>query len=83
MDGFKEILGIWVGENESAKFWLGVCNDLKNRGVDDILIYYRGINKNNVSGICKGNLVPAVTKTYSFGGTECRSHQQLCFRIII
>jgi transposase-like protein len=36
--GQKEILGIWVGENESASFWLGVCNDLKNRGVEDILI---------------------------------------------
>lgn len=36
--GQKDILGIWVGENESASFWLGVCNDLKNRGVKDILI---------------------------------------------
>lgn len=36
--GHKDILGIWIGENESASFWLGVCNDLKNRGVDDILI---------------------------------------------
>ena len=36
--GQKEILGIWIGENESASFWLGVCNDLKNRGVQDILI---------------------------------------------
>ena len=38
MDGMKDILGIWVGENESASFWLGICNDLKNRGVEDILI---------------------------------------------
>ncbi len=38
VDGHKEILGIWVGEHESLKFWLGVCNDLKNRGVKDILI---------------------------------------------
>ena len=38
MDGQKEILGIWIGEHESASFWLGVCNDLKNRGVEDILI---------------------------------------------
>lgn len=36
--GHKDILGIWIGENESASFWLGVCNDLKNRGVEDILI---------------------------------------------
>jgi len=38
MDGHKDILGIWIGEHESSKFWLGVCNDLKNRGVEDILI---------------------------------------------
>jgi len=38
MDGQKEILGIWIGENESASFWLKVCNELKNRGVQDILI---------------------------------------------
>lgn len=38
MSGCKEVLGIWIGENESASFWLGVCNDLKNRGVEDILI---------------------------------------------
>jgi putative transposase len=38
MSGQKEILGIWIGENESASFWLGVCTDLKNRGLEDILI---------------------------------------------
>jgi len=38
MNGQKEILGIWIGEHEGASFWLGVCNDLKNRGVEDILI---------------------------------------------
>jgi putative transposase len=36
--GQKDVLGIWVGENESSSFWLGVCNDLKSRGVQDILI---------------------------------------------
>lgn len=38
MDGIKEVLGMWVGENESAKFWLSVMNSLKNRGLEDILI---------------------------------------------
>jgi putative transposase len=38
MAGQKDILGIWIGENESASFWLGVCNDLRNRGITDILI---------------------------------------------
>ena len=38
MEGYKDILGIWIGEAEGAKFWLSVCNDLSNRGVKDILI---------------------------------------------
>lgn len=38
LDGNKDVLGIWIGENESSKFWLSVLNDLKNRGVQDILI---------------------------------------------
>jgi transposase-like protein len=38
MDGKRDVLGMWVGENESAKFWLGILNSLKNRGVEDILI---------------------------------------------
>lgn len=37
-EGYKDILGIWNGENEGAKFWMKVCNELKNRGVQDILI---------------------------------------------
>lgn len=38
MDGIKDVLGMWVGENESAKFWLSVMNGMRNRGVEDILI---------------------------------------------
>lgn len=37
-DGGKEILGLWLEQNEGAKFWLRVMNELKNRGVDDLLI---------------------------------------------
>ena len=37
-DGTKEILGIWIEQTEGAKFWLRVMNELKNRGVGDILI---------------------------------------------
>ncbi len=37
-EGMKDILGIWIGESEGAKFWLGVCNELKVRGVQDILL---------------------------------------------
>lgn len=38
MEGKRDVLGMYVGENESAKFWLTVLNGLKNRGVKDILI---------------------------------------------
>jgi putative transposase len=38
MQGKKELLGLWITENESAKFWLGVMTELKNRGLKDILI---------------------------------------------
>jgi transposase-like protein len=39
MDGYKEILGIWIGENESSKFWLNVLNELKSRGVKDVYLF--------------------------------------------
>ncbi|OQA76004.1 MAG: Transposase, Mutator family [bacterium ADurb.Bin243] len=38
LEGFKEILGMWIGENESSRFWLNVLNEMKNRGTKDILI---------------------------------------------
>lgn len=46
MDGRKEILGLWLSEAESASFWATICNELKNRGVEDILIACR----DNLSG---------------------------------
>lgn len=56
--GFKEILGIWIGENESAKYWLGVLNELKQRGVKDILI----ICSDNLTGI-KDAIITAFPNT--------------------
>jgi transposase-like protein len=38
MDGMKDVLGLWIGATESAKYWMGVLSGLKNRGVRDILI---------------------------------------------
>lgn len=46
MEGIKEVLGIWVGENESSKYWLMVLNSLRDRGVEDILI----ISTDNLPG---------------------------------
>ena len=39
MDGRKDILGVWIGEHESSKFWLSVLNDLKSRGVLDAYLF--------------------------------------------
>ncbi len=39
MDGEKELLGIWVADTEGAKFWLRVLTEIKNRGVEDVLIF--------------------------------------------
>ena len=45
-EGYKETLGMWVGENESSKYWLLVLNQLKERGLEDILI----VSTDNLSG---------------------------------
>ena len=39
LDGKKDIIGIWIGENETSKYWLTLLNELKNRGVEDLLIF--------------------------------------------
>lgn len=46
MDGFKEILGMWIGENESSKYWLMVLNELKDRGVEEVLL----VSTDNLTG---------------------------------
>lgn len=38
LEGKRDVLGLWIGSAESAKYWLGVVNELKNRGVEDVLI---------------------------------------------
>jgi len=38
LDGQKEVLGLWIEQNEGSKFWMGILNELKNRGVKDVLI---------------------------------------------
>jgi transposase-like protein len=63
MEGRKEILGMWITENESASFWASVCNELRNRGVEDILIACR----DNLSGFSQ-----AIEATFP------KTEQQLC-----
>ena len=38
LEGKKELLGLWLAENEGAKFWLHVLTDMKNRGLNDIFV---------------------------------------------
>jgi transposase-like protein len=38
-EGTKEIIGIWIGNNETSKYWLSLLNEIKNRGVEDVLIF--------------------------------------------
>jgi len=61
--GRKEILGIWLSDNESASFWTTICNELRNRGVEDILIACR----DNLSGFSS-----AIETVFP------RTEQQLC-----
>jgi putative transposase len=38
LDGYKELLGLWIDESDGSNFWLGVLTELQNRGIEDILI---------------------------------------------
>lgn len=66
-EGYKEILGIWVGGNESSKFWLGVLNDLKTRGVKSVNLFC-------VDGLT--GFREAIQAVYPFAGIQrCIIHQ--------
>ncbi len=39
LEGKKEVIGIWIGENETSKYWLTLLNEIKNRGIEDVLIF--------------------------------------------
>lgn len=66
-DGYKDILGIWVGGNESSKFWLGVLNELKSRGVKTVDLFC-------VDGL--SGFREAINAVYPFAGIQrCIIHQ--------
>jgi transposase-like protein len=55
IERYKDVLGLWIGESESFKFWLGVLNDLKTRGVEEVLLFcvdgltgFKGSNRSSV-----------------------------------
>lgn len=67
MDGKKDVLGLWVYENESSAFWLEVLNEIKVRGVEDILI----VSSDNLKG-----LTDAITAAFPKAVTQiCIVHQ--------
>ena len=45
MDGRKDLLGLWMSDNEGAKFWLSVLTELKSRGVQDIQNWRMALNR--------------------------------------
>lgn len=63
LDGKKEVLSLTIGQNESSKFWLGTLNDLKNRGVKDIMVLcadgLSGI-KEAINAAFSGNRIPTM-----------------------
>lgn len=63
LSGHKEVLGLWISENEGSKFWLGIFTEMKNRGVQDILIACT----DNLTGMTE-----AITASYP------RTEHQLC-----
>ncbi len=66
-EGCKDILGIWVGANESSKFWLGVLNELKSRGVKNVDLFC-------VDGL--SGFREAINAVYPFAGIQrCIIHQ--------
>jgi transposase-like protein len=66
-EGYKEILGIWIGGNESSKFWLGVLNDLKSRGVQHVNLFC-------IDGLT--GFKQAIEAVYPFAGIQrCIIHQ--------
>ena len=67
MDGRKDILGVWIGEPESSKFWLNVLNDLKSRGVLDVYLFC-------TDGLC--GMMQAITAVYPKSRLQrCIVHQ--------
>lgn len=73
LEGFKEILGLWVGENESSKYWLLVLNQLKERGLEDVLIF----STDNLPGFSElqNQYIQKQKSTQKALGQSCIIHQ--------
>lgn len=71
-NGRKDVLGMWAGENESAKFWAGVLNSIKNRGVKDILHITVLSSSPGVSSLSSSALLCAKAPRHPLYNLQCR-----------
>ena len=67
MDGIKDVLGLYIGENESSKYWLGILNELKARGIKDIMVmicpcYTHQFKRTNLMCICYVRTAAQISK---------------------
>ena len=69
LSGQKEVLGMWIGGNESAKYWLGVLNEIKNRGVEDIMI----VSVDGLTGFVDAIQICKRLPVYSTESSFCES----------
>jgi putative transposase len=66
-DGTKDVLGLWIQQSEGAKFWLGVMNELKNRGIQDILIAVIDgfvVTPMIVAPACRASRTPSIVRRF-------------------
>ncbi len=88
LTGHKEVLSIHIGENESAKYWLGVLNELKNRGVKDILVICAdGLSRMKEAAAAaypqtelQRCIVHQVRNTLKYAGEKTRKNLQMTLR---
>lgn len=73
-EGKKEVLTISVGDNESAKYWLSVMNELKNRGVKDVLI----ICADGLTGIKEAIAAAFQNRVSALYRTPGKKHTEIC-----
>jgi len=80
IEGKKELLGIWIGKNESSKFWMQIITELKNRGVEQIYVAcvyglkgfpeaIGSIFPNTIVQLCIVHSVPSMAQTKEMKGS--------------
>jgi putative transposase len=76
LEGQKEVLGLWISQNEGAKFWLSVLTELKNRGVNDVFIACVDGLKGFPEAI--ETVFPSCSQDSTLRAVRARAQVQLC-----